>query len=143
MELDFNFVAPKWVSLVTSKEFFLEISKENEIIDRLPLIKNVTLFGRCDPNLVDVLCSHSSISRFHCAILFSNGLIDKRYPEGFYIQDFESTNGTFVNGKSFMSKFHFIETNSKINLGSSTRTYILRKLENSKLILYKCISLVK
>jgi len=54
------------------------------------ITRDVTLVGR-KKGLCDILLAHSSISKLHCAIAKTDGLL--------FIRDLGSTNGTKVNGQ--------------------------------------------
>lgn len=54
------------------------------------ITRDVTLVGR-KKGLCDILLAHTSISKLHCAIAKTDGLL--------FIRDLGSTNGTKVNGQ--------------------------------------------
>jgi len=54
------------------------------------ITKDVTLVGR-KKGLCDVLLAHTSVSKLHCAIAKTDGLL--------FFRDLGSTNGTKVNGQ--------------------------------------------
>lgn len=56
----------------------------------IPILRDVTLVGRQD-DLCDVCIDQSSISKLHCLIVRTDGLL--------FIRDLGSTNGTKVNGQ--------------------------------------------
>jgi pSer/pThr/pTyr-binding forkhead associated (FHA) protein len=56
----------------------------------IQIIKDVTLVGRQD-DLCDICLDQSSISKMHCIIVRTDGLL--------FIRDLGSTNGTKVNGQ--------------------------------------------
>ena len=55
----------------------------------IDLVKDLTLFGRDDDS--DVRLDHKSISKLHCVIVKTDGLL--------LLRDLGSTNGTRVNGQ--------------------------------------------
>lgn len=55
----------------------------------IELIKDMTLFGRDEDS--DVRLDHKSVSKFHCVIVKTDGLL--------LLRDLGSTNGTRVNGQ--------------------------------------------
>lgn len=55
----------------------------------IDLVKDLTLFGRDDD--CDVRLDHKSVSKLHCVIVKTDGLL--------LIRDLGSTNGTRVNGQ--------------------------------------------
>lgn len=56
----------------------------------IPIYRDVTLVGR-QPTLCDVVLDRTSISKMHCLIVRTDGLL--------FIRDLGSTNGTRVNGQ--------------------------------------------
>jgi pSer/pThr/pTyr-binding forkhead associated (FHA) protein len=56
----------------------------------IPIVRDVTLVGRQD-DLCDICIQKSSISKIHCLIVRTDGLL--------FIRDLGSTNGTKVNGQ--------------------------------------------
>lgn len=54
------------------------------------ITRDVTLVGR-KPGLCDIVLPHNSVSKLHCAIARTDGLL--------FIRDLGSTNGTKVNGQ--------------------------------------------
>lgn len=54
------------------------------------ITRDVTLVGR-KPGLCDIVLTHNSVSKLHCAIARTDGLL--------FIRDLGSTNGTKVNGQ--------------------------------------------
>lgn len=76
---------------------------ENKLI-RLPLAE--TTIGRDSTN--DIFCDNPSVSRKHATI--------RPLDDGFVIEDSESTNGTFVNGRSVSSKQ--LQDGAKVQVGN-------------------------
>ncbi len=56
----------------------------------IPITKDVTVVGR-KRGVADVCVDHSSVSKLHCIIAKTDGLL--------FIRDLGSTNGTKVNGQ--------------------------------------------
>jgi pSer/pThr/pTyr-binding forkhead associated (FHA) protein len=56
----------------------------------IPIVRDITVVGRQD-GLCDVCIEKSSISKLHCIIVRTDGLL--------FIRDLGSTNGTKVNGQ--------------------------------------------
>ena len=56
----------------------------------IPIVRDITVVGRQD-GLCDVCIDKSSISKLHCIIVRTDGLL--------FIRDLGSTNGTKVNGQ--------------------------------------------
>jgi len=59
------------------------------------LAAEVTTFGRSERAAVDVLLPDFRVNRTHAAI--------RRFPDGYYIEDMHSRNGTRVNGERLAS----------------------------------------
>jgi pSer/pThr/pTyr-binding forkhead associated (FHA) protein len=60
-----------------------------------PLAAEVTLLGRSEHAGVDVLLAYSPVNRQHAVI--------RRRPDGYYIEDLHSRNGTTINGERLAS----------------------------------------
>lgn len=58
--------------------------------DPITIVRDLTLVGR-KSGLCDIVVDHSSISKLHCAIAMTDGLL--------FVRDLGSTNGTKVNGQ--------------------------------------------
>lgn len=56
----------------------------------IPIVRDVTLVGR-KKDLCDIVIDRSSISKLHCLLVRSDGLL--------FLRDLGSTNGTKVNGQ--------------------------------------------
>jgi pSer/pThr/pTyr-binding forkhead associated (FHA) protein len=56
----------------------------------IPITRDITLVGR-KRGLCDVVIDHSSVSKVHCALARTDGLL--------FLRDLGSTNGTRVNGQ--------------------------------------------
>jgi pSer/pThr/pTyr-binding forkhead associated (FHA) protein len=59
----------------------------------IPVLRDVTVVGR-KQGLCDIVLDHSSISKIHCLIAKTDGLL--------FFRDIGSTNGTKVNGQRVM-----------------------------------------
>lgn len=106
------------------KHYYLEVIKNGTIVEKIKLNKEYLTFGRLDT--CDVLCEHPSLSRYHTILQYSNGEINDKYPEGFYIYDLNSTHGTFLNkAKLPPNQYMPLKLDCMFKLGLSTRIYIL------------------
>ncbi len=88
-----------------NKTYNLIVKKGQEIIKVYPIKKNEVLVGRhpdCDLVLDDPL-----VSRKHCRILIKNDSV--------FIEDLNSTNGTFLNGKRI--SFSELKIGDEISIG--------------------------
>lgn len=104
---------------------FKGTSKEPIEIFKLDM-QSAYLVGK-DEIVCDVLALHSSISKQHCVIQFRR---QRNYPS---LMDLKSTNGTRLNGKLIEdSRFYELRPNDVINLGESTRDYVLVREEMRK-----------
>lgn len=99
-----------------------KVIKSGTVLEKIVLNKEFVSLGR----LGDILCEHPSLSRFHAILQYSNGQIDTKYPQGFYMYDLNSTHGTIIN-KSKINPNQYVPINneSMFKLGLSTRIYIL------------------
>ena len=99
-----------------------KVIKNGTVLEKIVLDKEYVSFGR----LGDILCEHPSLSRHHAVLQYSNGLIDTKYPQGFYMYDLNSSHGTIIN-KTKLSAAQYVPVNleSMFKLGLSTRIYIL------------------
>ena len=97
-QLALNYTVPEWSSKPIDptddnildeqgycSHYFLEVIKTGSVVDKIKLDKEFISFGRLDK--CDILCEHPSLSRFHAILQYSNGEIDKNFPEGFYVYD--------------------------------------------------------
>lgn len=104
---------------------FKGTSKEPIDIFKLDL-QSAYLVGK-DEIVCDVLALHGSISKQHCVIQFRR---HRSYPS---LMDLKSTNGTRLNGKPIEdSRFYELRPNDIINLGESSRDYVLVREEIPK-----------
>jgi len=86
---------------------------------RITLTQQVTLVGR-SPQLCDLSLDHSSVSKLHCVLVKTDGLV--------YMRDLGSTNGTRVNGQRVLrgallpgDRISFGGTGFRIHLGPDPR----------------------
>ena len=94
------------------------IDAKNSVIPRLvvggkskPLSNKIFSIGRAKTN--QVIISDPKVSKFHATIYFENGIC--------YIQDNDSTNGTYVNGNQiFAGKKVKLKDGDKIKMGQTT-----------------------
>src|SRR5690606_6954641 len=56
----------------------------------ISILRDITLVGR-KPGLCDIIVDHGSVSKVHCALARTDGLL--------FLRDLGSTNGTRVNGQ--------------------------------------------
>ena len=83
------------------------------------LAQSVTLVGR-SPRLCDLSLEHTSVSKLHCVLVKTDGLI--------YMRDLGSTNGTRVNGQRVLrgallpgDRISFAGASFKVHLGPDPR----------------------
>eukprot|EP00758_Cryptobia_borreli_P009873 Tbor_TRINITY_DN5519_c0_g1::TRINITY_DN5519_c0_g1_i1::g.13478::m.13478/K13216/PPP1R8, NIPP1; nuclear inhibitor of protein phosphatase 1 len=114
------FECPSWAGMPNSNYYHCEIVKEGIKIGTIKLVRYpYFLFGQ-NTGICDIAVEHPSCSKVHCALVFH------KEKKQFYIIDL-STNGVFINsvriGKNVPVE---IEAGTKIQLGGSTRVYIMR-----------------
>lgn len=89
----------------------LEVVKSSQLDNLRPgsiiPIRQTLTFGRKDDN--DVVVRDEFISGYHARIIIKNNV--------FYIEDLQSTNGTFINGEKIEGRAK-IEVNDEIKLGN-------------------------
>lgn len=100
--------------------FHLEVIKDGTLVDKLYLNKNVIILGRSAD--CDLTFDHYSVSRYHAALYWSND-VDLNDAGFFYLNDLNSSHGTFLNKtKIEQNKFLKLQPGkSFIRLGGSTR----------------------
>jgi pSer/pThr/pTyr-binding forkhead associated (FHA) protein len=81
----------------------------------ISIVRDVTVVGRKE-GLCDVVIDHSSISKLHCVIARTDGLL--------FFRDLGSTNGTKVNGQKVLrgallpnDELSFAALNFRVHLG--------------------------
>lgn len=91
--------------------FYINVTLDSKLIERVRLDKQITSIGRDSEN--DIYINNLAISRFHARLIVEG--------EKVYIEDLESSNGTYLNG-SLINRSEFSETDTisigkyKINL---------------------------
>uniref|UniRef100_A0A7S2ZG65 FHA domain-containing protein n=1 Tax=Rhodosorus marinus TaxID=101924 RepID=A0A7S2ZG65_9RHOD len=116
-----SYEEPQWSGL-PSAEYAFEVIKSGvvaskEIISRSD--RGYVLLGR-DPEQVDIVLAHPSLSRVHAAIQFR-----KDDPIA-YLIDLNSTHGTFLNKKRVQSgKYIAMSVGDVVKFGDSSRIYVL------------------
>lgn len=101
-----------------SNKFYLEVLKDGKIIDTIQLDRNVTTFGR-QPDAVDVILDHQSVSRKHATLVYKND-------SSLMIIDCNSSQGTHVNKKKIIpNEYQRIYVGDIITFAESTRKYIV------------------
>jgi len=95
----------------------------------IPIIRDVTLVGRQD-DLCDVCLDRSSISKLHCLIVRTDGLL--------FIRDLGSTNGTKVNGQRVIrgallpgDELSFAGEKFRVEMGPGDPDSDLEEVQNS------------
>ncbi|MEM9446757.1 MAG: FHA domain-containing protein [Verrucomicrobiota bacterium] len=89
----------------------------------LPLIfhnnkKTSILIGRSKK--CDIFCSHPLISRIHCYITYSHK------EKSFFVQDLDSSNGTYLNDKKLLSSSSSAKQNDTVRVGNCSFTLQLQ-----------------
>ena len=90
----------------------LEIRSGDRAGERIPIEYDRTTIGR-DPE-ADILLEDLSVSREHAAIIDT--------VDGFYIDDLDSRNGTYVNRRLIAA--HLLEHGDEIQVGVYTLAWI-------------------
>lgn len=107
------------------------------IIEIFPINKkSVYLIGKED-KVADIIVNHPTCSRQHAVIQFRK--ISKQTEDGKsftyvkpYVMDLESTNGVMLNKERIeAAKYYELKPFDIINLGSSTRDYVVMKVEDN------------
>jgi len=112
------FKEPDWTAEPQHTDARLEVFKNDEKIDSVPLgAKKYTVFGRSE-EVCDVVLDHTSISRKHAAIVHHNsGKI--------YLIDLQSGNGTFIDDVKVKPHTPIsLKEGTMIRFGASSRMYI-------------------
>jgi pSer/pThr/pTyr-binding forkhead associated (FHA) protein len=103
----------------------------------IPITRELMVVGR-KRGLCDVVIDHSSISKIHCAIAMTDGLL--------FIRDLGSTNGTKVNGQRVIrgallpnDELSFAKFRFKVSMGPGDnppdphdRTEVILRMPNSQ-----------
>lgn len=97
----------------------LILSMDNLVLKEIPLNKERTTIGRKAHN--DIQIDNLAISGEHAAIVTI--LNDS------FLEDFNSTNGTFVNGQQV--KKHFLQNNDVIELGKYRLKYVNESVQQA------------
>ncbi|MCL7029729.1 hypothetical protein MKW94_007444 [Papaver nudicaule] len=115
-----NWQPPDWAIEPRPGVFFLEVTKDGEVLDRINLDKRRHIFGRQFP-VCDFVLDHQSVSRQHAAVVpHKNGSI--------YVIDLGSAHGTFVaNERLTKGNPVELEIGQSLRFAASTRSYILRE----------------
>jgi hypothetical protein len=82
---------------------------------QIALRKETTVIGRNPDN--DVVAGEKFVSRRHCAVVKKGGI--------FYLEDLQSSNGTFVNGVRIGESVR-LRNNDTIALGRTSRAYLFQ-----------------
>ena len=90
-------------------DWFLEILTGNDSGKKMALERSPVLVGR-DPARCAITVNDSNVSGIHASISFDNG--------AFYVEDKQSTNGTYVNGERISGMAHLSQTDT-LTLGNS------------------------
>jgi pSer/pThr/pTyr-binding forkhead associated (FHA) protein len=94
---------------------FLCLEQEGKTIHYPVKILGITLLGRSERN--DIAVSDTGASGSHCRI--------EHRPDGFFVFDLASTNGTFVNGHRVEKSP--IEHGDRLRLGRTTFRFLIEK----------------
>jgi adenylate cyclase len=87
---------------------FLLVREKNNVIDKIPLYKDLFLIGRALEN--DLILTDTASSRKHSRIV--------KNPNGFHIEDMASANGTMVNGSIIREK-HNLKDGDVVKIGDT------------------------
>nr|XP_043612349.1 protein phosphatase 1 regulatory inhibitor subunit PPP1R8 homolog [Erigeron canadensis] len=112
--------APDWAIEPRPGLFFLDVFKDGQLLDRIPLDKRTHIFGRQLHSCHFVL-DHQSVSRQHAALVpHKNGSL--------YVIDLGSAHGTFVANERLTKHSPVeLEVGQSLRFAASTRVYILKK----------------
>ncbi|KAI9138913.1 hypothetical protein BKA69DRAFT_707476 [Paraphysoderma sedebokerense] len=108
---------PPWSSCPKYPLSF-EIIKNGLVMDTIPVPKDKEFLVMGRLPICDIEAEHTSISRYHCIVQFSdNGKT--------FIYDLNSSHGTFVNKTQIPPNEHIpLKDNDMLRLGASSRIYI-------------------
>eukprot|EP00249_Psilotum_nudum_P022065 c28360_g2_i1 orf=245-1612(+) len=115
-----NWQPPDWAVEPRPGVYWLEVVKDGEVLDRIPLDRRRHIFGR-QIVTCDFVLDHPSVSRQHAAVVqHKNGSI--------FIIDLGSVHGTFVaNERLTKDNPVELEVGQSLRFAASTRSYVLRK----------------
>lgn len=100
-------------------EPYLEILSGVDQGKRFKLTRQCTVFGRSPE--ADIVLSDPKISRIHCSLIIR--------PDGIYLEDHNSTNGTFVNDKCIEG--YLLDAMSRIWIGNTQMKLDFKKAEEA------------
>eukprot|EP00249_Psilotum_nudum_P022064 c28360_g1_i2 orf=210-1568(+) len=115
-----NWQPPDWAVEPRPGLYWLEVVKDGEVLDRIPLDKRRHIFGR-QAVTCDFVLDHPSVSRQHAAVVqHKNGSI--------FVIDLGSVHGTFVANERLTKDSPVeLEIGQSLRFAASTRSYVLRK----------------
>ncbi|KAL3681431.1 hypothetical protein R1sor_024387 [Riccia sorocarpa] len=115
-----NWQPPDWAVDPKPGVFWLDVVKDGEVVDKIPLDRRRCIFGRQNV-MCDLVLDHPSVSRQHAAVVqHKNGSV--------YVMDLGSVHGTFVaNERLTKDNPVELEVGQSLRFAASTRLYILRK----------------
>ena len=113
-----SYEPPSWSSLPSSR-FYLEVLKDGSIASTIDLEKKAYFTLGRQPDLVDIVMDHPSISRLHAVLNF-------REDGALMLRDLGSAQGTQLN-KQLCDKntYYRVYVGDMIRFGASTRKYIV------------------
>ncbi|MDJ0625941.1 MAG: FHA domain-containing protein [Candidatus Caenarcaniphilales bacterium] len=92
-----------------SRARLLLINEQGNVSQEFEINESSLVIGRAPQS--NLVLSHEDISRTHAQIL--------RTPQGYFVSDMGSTNGTFLNGAVIKAKQMFqLKSNDQVNLGN-------------------------
>ncbi|KAM5588969.1 protein phosphatase 1 regulatory inhibitor subunit PPP1R8 [Rosa sericea] len=111
---------PEWAMDPRPGVYFLQVLKDGQLLDRIPLDRRRNIFGR-QSHTCDFVLDHQSVSRQHAVVVpHKNGSI--------YVIDLGSAHGTFVANERVTKDTPVeLEVGQSLRFAASTRTYVLRK----------------
>ncbi|TRY77451.1 hypothetical protein TCAL_08013 [Tigriopus californicus] len=120
-----DYEAPPWSGLAPPG-YHLEVIKNGSIVSTHDLSGlGVFTMGRWTE--CHLTLDHPSLSRYHAVLQYRSTPDPPRYPAGFYLQDLDSTHGTYHNKKRcFPRKFYPLRVGHTVKLGGSSRLLILQ-----------------
>eukprot|EP01038_Epipyxis_sp_PR26KG_P009310 gene9310-12545_t len=117
MSTKIQFSPPEWCS-TPIYPYFIEILKDGQIIDKIAIEKPCVVLGR-QPDAVDILLEHPSISRKHAVLCFKrDGML--------MLMDLESAQGSYINKKKCEKDIYYqVFVGDLLRFAGSTRQYIV------------------